>query len=40
MQCNADIVREVCHVVWTEGQIDRVEDFHAEDFFADYAFTD
>jgi hypothetical protein len=40
MQCNANIVREVCHVVWTEGQIDRVEDFHAEDFFADYAFTD
>ena len=39
MKSNADIVREACHVVWTEGQIDRVEEFYAEDFSADYAFT-
>ena len=40
MKSNADIVREACHVVWTEGHIDRVEEFYAEDFSADYAFTD
>ena len=40
MKSNADIVREACHVVWTEGQVDRVEDFYAEAFSADYAFTD
>lgn len=40
MKPNADVVREVCHVVWTQGQIDRVEEFYAEDFSADYAFTD
>ena len=40
MKTNADIVREACHVVWTEGQIDRVEEFYAEDFSANYAFTD
>ena len=40
MKTNADIVREACQMVWTEGQIDRVEEFYAEDFVADYAFTD
>ena len=40
MKTNGDIVREACHVVWTEDQVDRVEDFYAEDFSADYAFTD
>lgn len=40
MKCNADIVREACHVVWTEGQIDWKDEFYAEDFSADYAFTD
>ena len=40
MKTNADIVREACHIVWTEGQIDRVEEFYAEDFSANYAFTD
>lgn len=40
MKSNAEIVRQACHVVWTEGQNDRVEDFYAEDFSADYAFTD
>ena len=40
MKINAEIVREACQVVWTEAQIDRVAEFHAEDFTADYAFTD
>ena len=40
LKSNADIVREACHVVWTEGQVDRVEEFYAADFSADYAFTD
>ena len=37
---NAEIVREACHVVWTEGQIDRVAEFYLNDFTADYPFTD
>ena len=40
MKSNADIVREACHVIWTKGQIDRVPEFYADDFTADYAFTD
>ncbi|NCG07426.1 MAG: hypothetical protein GWP37_10690, partial [Gammaproteobacteria bacterium] len=40
MKSNADIVREACHVIWTEGQIDRVPEFYSQDFIADYAFTD
>ncbi|MEC8159439.1 MAG: hypothetical protein VX095_09300 [Pseudomonadota bacterium] len=40
MKSNADIVREACHVIWTEGQIDRGPDFYSDDFTADYAFTD
>ena len=40
MKSNPDIVRDACHAVWTEGQVDRVEEFYAEDFSADYAFTD
>jgi predicted ester cyclase len=40
MKSNADIVREACHVIWTEGQIDRVPEFYSQDFTADYAFTD
>ena len=39
MQSNAEIVREACHVVWTEGNADRVADFYAEDFKADYPMT-
>ena len=30
MTSNADIVREACHVIWTEGQIDRVPEFYSE----------
>ena len=40
MKSNADIVREACHVVWTEGKIDRVPEFYSDDFTADYTFTD
>ncbi len=40
MNSNADIVREACHVIWTEGKIDRVAEFYSEDFTAHYAFTD
>ena len=40
MKSNADIVREACHVIWTEGQIDRVPEYYSQDFTADYAFTD
>ena len=36
---NADIVREACRVVWTEGDVSRVEEFYSEDFTADYPFT-
>ena len=37
---NADIVRKACHIVWIEGQIDRVPEFYSENFKADYAYTD
>jgi predicted ester cyclase len=40
IKTNAEIVREACHVVWTESKVDRVPEFYAEDFTADYAFTD
>ena len=40
MKANAEIVIEACHVVGTEGKVDRVPEFYAEDFTADYAFTD
>lgn len=40
MKSNADIVRKACHVIWTEGQVDRVPELYSEDFTADYAFTD
>lgn len=40
MLSNADIVREACRVVWTEGQVHRVSEFYSDDFTADYAFTD
>lgn len=34
------VVREACRVIWSEGQIDRVAEFYAEDFQADYPMTD
>ncbi|MEM1229047.1 MAG: ester cyclase [Pseudomonadota bacterium] len=39
MPSNAEIVREACQVVWTEGRADRVAEFYAEDFVADYPMT-
>ena len=39
MPGNAEIVREACKVVWTEGRADRVADFYAEEFKADYPHT-
>ena len=40
MASNENIVREVMQVVWTEGRVDRVADYYAEDFVADYPMTD
>tara|TARA_B110000003_G_scaffold196461_2_gene195143 strand:- start:1362 stop:1793 length:432 start_codon:yes stop_codon:yes gene_type:complete len=40
MPTNEEIVREACHVIWTEGQTDKVADYYAEDFQADYPTTD
>ena len=40
MKSNADIVREACHAVWTEGQIDVVPEFYSEDYTADGTLTD
>ena len=40
MPSNAEIVREACQVVWTEGRADRVADYYAADFVADYPMTD
>ena len=34
MPSNAEIVREACQVVWTEGRADRVADYYAADFVA------
>jgi len=36
---NADIVREACRVIWTEGDLSRVAEFYSEDFTADYPMT-
>ena len=37
---NEEIVREACRVIWTEGQIERVAEFYAEDFKASYPNAD
>ena len=37
---NADVLREACRVIWSEGDILRVDEFYAEDFRADYPMTD
>ena len=36
---SADIVREACRVIWTEGDVSRAEEFYSEDFKADYPMT-
>lgn len=40
MPSAAEVVREACHVIWTEGQIERVAEFYSDDFKADYPMTD
>ena len=37
---NEEIVRTACRVVWSEGQVDRMGEFYADDFKADYPMTD
>jgi len=37
---NETIVRDACHVIWTEGDLSRVGEFYTEDFKADYPRTD
>ena len=39
MATAAEIVREACQVIWSEGQADRVGEFYSEDFKADYPMT-
>ena len=36
----ADVVREACQVIWSEGKAERVSDFYSPDFEADYPITD
>lgn len=36
---NAQVVREACQVIWTEGDVDRVPEFYGENFKADYPLT-
>ena len=40
MPSSADIVRQACRVIWSEGQVDRVPEVYSEDFKADYPMTD
>jgi steroid delta-isomerase-like uncharacterized protein len=37
---NEQIVREACRIIWTEHDLSRIDEFYAEDFKADYTFTD
>ena len=39
MATAAEIVREACQVIWSEGQVDRVAEFYSQDFRADYPMT-
>ena len=34
------VVRAACEAIWTDGEVDRVPEFYAEHFEADYTFTD
>ncbi len=40
MGAAADVVREACQVIWSDGDTSRVAEFYAEDFVADYPMTD
>ena len=35
---NEQVVRDACHVIWTLGETNRVREFYAEDYRADYPF--
>jgi steroid delta-isomerase-like uncharacterized protein len=37
---NEQIVRDACRIIWTEHDLSRIPEFYAEDFKADYTFTD
>ena len=36
---NEDVVRAACQVIWTDGEVDRIGEFYADDFRADYPIT-
>ena len=36
---NEQIVRDACQVVWSEGDVSRIDEFYAEDFEAHYLRT-
>ena len=36
----AEIVRQACQIIWTDGDVSRVAEFYADDFVADYPMTD
>ncbi len=36
----ANVVREACQVIWSEGQAERVGDFYSPEFEADYPVAD
>ena len=36
---SAEVVREACKVIWSQGDVSRVAEFYAEDFRADYPMT-
>ncbi len=36
---SADIVREACQVIWSDGEAERVGQYYHEDFKADYPLT-
>jgi ketosteroid isomerase-like protein len=40
MPTAAETVRQACQVIWSEGRVDRVPEFYAQDFRADYPMTD
>ena len=36
---NEDVVRAACQAIWTNGEVDRIGEFYADDFRADYPIT-
>ena len=37
---NEQIVRDACRIVWAEGDHSRISEFYADNYTADYPFTD